>query len=87
MGIIKAASLTGRRSACDGVVKLQCQATPPDGIWQEKTNRNYKNVDANVNCSYIKTMQYEWNSDKATANHAKHGVRFEVIEGFDWETP
>ena len=31
-------------------------------------------------------MQYEWDSDKATANLAKHGVRFDAIEGFDWET-
>lgn len=31
-------------------------------------------------------MKYEWNSDKAAANLAKHGVAFEAIHGFDWDT-
>jgi uncharacterized DUF497 family protein len=31
-------------------------------------------------------MPYEWDSTKAAANLAKHGVAFEAIEGFDWST-
>ena len=29
-------------------------------------------------------MEYEWDDNKAEANRAKHGVRFERIEAFDW---
>ena len=31
-------------------------------------------------------MEYEWDEGKAEANYAKHGVRFESIEAFDWGT-
>lgn len=30
-------------------------------------------------------MEYEWDSAKAAANLAKHGVPFEAIERFDWD--
>ena len=29
---------------------------------------------------------YQWDEAKAQANLAKHGVAFEAIYGFDWET-
>jgi len=31
-------------------------------------------------------MEYEWDENKAEANRAKHGVAFESIEYFDWDT-
>ncbi len=31
-------------------------------------------------------MPYDWNLDKCAANIAKHGVSFEAVEGFEWET-
>ena len=31
-------------------------------------------------------MEYEWDENKAAANEAKHGVAFESIEDFDWDT-
>lgn len=31
-------------------------------------------------------MRYEWDPGKAAANLAKHGVAFEEIETFDWDT-
>ena len=31
-------------------------------------------------------MRYEWDSDKAEANLAKHGVPFADIVRFDWDT-
>ena len=31
-------------------------------------------------------MEYEWASDKAEANLAKHGVAFDAIHEFEWET-
>lgn len=34
----------------------------------------------------MNTRTYEWNADKAETNKANHGVAFEAIEGFDWET-
>lgn len=27
---------------------------------------------------------YEWDDEKAETNFAKHGVRFEMVRGFDW---
>ena len=30
-------------------------------------------------------MKFEWDEVKATANFAKHGVRFEDASEFDWE--
>jgi len=29
---------------------------------------------------------YDWDSEKAKANLAKHGVPFEAVAGFDWRT-
>lgn len=29
---------------------------------------------------------YDWDADKAQANLAKHGVAFEAVAGFDWQT-
>ncbi|MGS4945055.1 BrnT family toxin [Meridianimarinicoccus sp. RP-17] len=29
---------------------------------------------------------YEWDAEKAARNMAKHGVPFEAVTGFDWET-
>ena len=29
---------------------------------------------------------YDWDDDKAAANLAKHGVPFEAVAGFDWQT-
>lgn len=29
-------------------------------------------------------MDYEWDSQKAAANLAKHGVAFDAVAGFDW---
>ena len=31
-------------------------------------------------------MQYEWDEAKRATNLEKHGVDFEVIDAFDWET-
>ena len=31
-------------------------------------------------------MEYEWDSDKAEANLAKHSVAFDTIHEFEWET-
>lgn len=31
-------------------------------------------------------MPCDWNPDKNASNHAKHGVKFEAVEGFDWST-
>ena len=31
-------------------------------------------------------MRYHWNPAKAAANLAKHGVAFEAVERFEWET-
>lgn len=31
-------------------------------------------------------MVFDWNSDKAEANLAKHGVAFAAVEGFDFDT-
>lgn len=31
-------------------------------------------------------MIYEWGTEKAEANIAKHGVSFEEVRGFDWTT-
>lgn len=31
-------------------------------------------------------IRYEWDPAKAALNLAKHGVGFEMVEGFDWET-
>lgn len=31
-------------------------------------------------------MKYEWDSGKAAANLAKHGVAFDNIGEFDWDT-
>ena len=31
-------------------------------------------------------MAYEWNPAKAVSNIAKHGVAFEAVETFDWDT-
>lgn len=31
-------------------------------------------------------MLYDWNPEKRTSNLAKHGVQFEAVEGFEWET-
>lgn len=31
-------------------------------------------------------MVFDWDPDKAEANLAKHGVAFEAIEGFDFDT-
>ena len=31
-------------------------------------------------------MRYEWDEAKATANHAKHGVAFENVKDFEWES-
>ncbi len=30
-------------------------------------------------------MKFEWDEVKATANFAKHGVRFEDVSEFEWE--
>lgn len=29
---------------------------------------------------------YEWDADKAEINKANHGVEFEAVKGFEWET-
>lgn len=31
-------------------------------------------------------MLYKWDARKAKVNLAKHGIAFETVEGFDWET-
>jgi len=31
-------------------------------------------------------MEYEWDKGKADANRLKHGVGFEEMSDFDWET-
>ena len=31
-------------------------------------------------------MQYEWDADKARANQEKHGVSFDDVHRFDWES-
>ena len=31
-------------------------------------------------------MLYEWDERKAAVNLAKHGVEFDAVHGFDWET-
>jgi uncharacterized DUF497 family protein len=31
-------------------------------------------------------MLYEWDERKAAANLAKHGIPFDAVHGFDWET-
>ena len=31
-------------------------------------------------------MQFEWDSEKARTNLAKHGVSFEAVREFEWET-
>lgn len=31
-------------------------------------------------------MEYEWDARKAAANRTKHGVAFDIIEDFDWNT-
>ncbi len=31
-------------------------------------------------------MRFTWNPAKAASNLAKHGVAFEIVEGFDWDT-
>ena len=30
-------------------------------------------------------MEYEWDSGKDDINYAKHGVRFDIVLGFDWD--
>jgi uncharacterized protein len=29
-------------------------------------------------------MEYEWDAGKSRQNRRRHGVAFEIIEGFDW---
>jgi uncharacterized protein len=31
-------------------------------------------------------MNFEWDEAKNAANRAKHGIAFESVAGFDWET-
>lgn len=31
-------------------------------------------------------MEYDWDAGMRTANRAKHGVDFAVVEQFDWES-
>lgn len=31
-------------------------------------------------------MEYEWDDAKSRANFAKHGVPFETVETFDWQS-
>ncbi len=31
-------------------------------------------------------MEYEWDENKCEANLDKHGVDFEAVRGFDWQT-
>ena len=31
-------------------------------------------------------MDYEWDEGKAQSNLQKHGVAFEAVYGFDWES-
>ncbi len=31
-------------------------------------------------------MPYDWNPAKAASNLAKHGVSFNAVEGFEWDT-
>ena len=35
---------------------------------------------------YNQKVKYEWDSDKGATNLAKHGVDFESIYRFEWET-
>ena len=31
-------------------------------------------------------MRYEWDEAKAVGNHAKHGVAFDNVKDFEWES-
>ena len=31
-------------------------------------------------------MRFTWDTAKAASNLAKHGVAFEAVDGFDWDT-
>lgn len=31
-------------------------------------------------------MRFTWDASKAASNLVKHGVAFEAVEGFEWET-
>ena len=31
-------------------------------------------------------MRYEWDEAKAAGNHAKHGVAFDNVKDFEWES-
>ena len=31
-------------------------------------------------------MRYEWDEDKSLANRIKHGIGFDAIEGFEWDS-
>ena len=35
---------------------------------------------------YILPVRYGWNPAKSASNTLKHGVAFDAVEGFDWET-
>lgn len=47
-------------------------------------------IDKSHKCSYIKCVKaqykYQWDNAKAEANLARHGVAFEEVCGFDWDS-
>lgn len=39
-----------------------------------------------ANCIYNKNMKYEWDESKREINLIKHGVDFECLVDFEWDT-
>ena len=51
---------------------------------REKTLNS--NLDDRLWCYYNDDMEYEWDDKKNAANRVKHGIDFNIAEGFCWDT-
>ena len=51
-----------------------------------RVHRSPKKEGCNLFFVYTIRIMFEWDADKAAANLAKHGVAFERVHEFDWNT-
>ena len=50
------------------------------------TAPNFTSLTSSSDCSYNKTVRYEWDEGKRQANIIKHGVDFAEMERFQWDS-